>query len=331
MTLQYPDVSNYQGNMALQAGTPACFAKASDGTGYADPYYAHFKAEAARVGALFGAYHFLRQGNAAAQARFAYSIIGSGVPTMIDFEPVYDSAGNAVSLPSMSDATVFRDTFRGLGGLVSLNYLPKWYWAGHLGSPSLAPLADLGLVSSDYTAYSDTGPGWDAYGPGEPIPAIWQYTDAKSYSGQSVDFNAFRGTVAELEALLFQGGSTMNWTDIIHGIGERVGGNQVDYILTDLGRFRDRLFGDTSVSVPSSSPLAQLIALPGAVAALGSSLATIGKNVTALSAAISGISTPMIDPAALAASVKAALADPTVLKDFAHALAVEAHNDTPSS
>lgn len=325
MTLYYPDVSNFQGNMSLAPNTTACFAKASEGTSYKDPYYSHYKSEAARVGALFGGYHFLHAGNASAQAANCFAVVGPGVPVMIDHESTTGSN------PTVQDALDFTSSFRSLGGLVVLEYLPEWYWQ-QLGSPSLLPIAGAGLalVSSSYPSggYSDTGSGWNAYG--GVTPSIWQYTDAQSYSGQLVDFNAFRGTLAELEALL-QGGSTMNWTDIIHGIGERVGGNQVNYILTDLGRLRDRLFGDTTVSVPANSPLAQLIAVPAAVTALGSSLATIGKNVTALSAAVAGISTPTIDPAALTASVKAAMADPAVLADFAHALAVELHNDTPSS
>lgn len=200
MTIAYPDVSNHNGGMPLQDGTVACFAKSSEGTGYRDAYYGHFKAEAERVGALFGAYHFLTQGDGAGQARFAYSIVGPAVPMMIDFEPEYDAAGNPLSLPSLADAVAFRDTYRSLGGLVRLNYLPRWYWSGHLGSPSLAPLADLALVSSGYTAYSDTGPGWAPYG--GLTPAVWQYTDALPYSGQKVDFNAYRGTVDQFRALL---------------------------------------------------------------------------------------------------------------------------------
>ena len=200
MTIAFPDVSNHNGAMPLEAATVACLAKATEGTTYRDPYYLHYKAEAARVGALFGAYHFLRQGNGAAQARFAYGIIGPGIPTMIDFEPEYDADGNPISLPTIADAVAFRDTFRSLGGLIRLNYLPHEYWADHLGSPSLATLADLALVSSNYTAYSDTGPGWEPYG--GLTPAIWQWTDSLPYSGQAVDFNAYRGTIDQLRALL---------------------------------------------------------------------------------------------------------------------------------
>lgn len=200
MTIAYPDVSNHDGAIPLEAATVACFAKSSEGTGYQDAYYLHFKAEAKRVGAMFGAYHFLTQGDGAAQARFAYSIVGPGVPMMIDFEPEFDANGQPVSEPSLADAIAFRDTYRSLGGLVRLVYLPHWYWAGHLGAPSLAPLADLGLVASDYTTYSDSGPGWAPYG--GLTPAVWQWTDRQPYSGRLLDFNAFRGTVDQFRALL---------------------------------------------------------------------------------------------------------------------------------
>jgi len=122
---------------------------------------------------------------------------------MIDLEPTTGSN------PSVQDALDFATRYRARGGLCTLVYLPHWYWAnpvgspaGGMGSPSLTPLAAAGLslISSNYTGYSDTGPGWAPYGGVAPV--IWQYTDALPYSGQSVDFNAFRGTVADLQALL---------------------------------------------------------------------------------------------------------------------------------
>lgn len=49
MTIWYPDVSNHEGAMPLQAGTVAVCAKASEGVGYTDAFYGHYKAEAGRV------------------------------------------------------------------------------------------------------------------------------------------------------------------------------------------------------------------------------------------------------------------------------------------
>jgi len=310
VTISYIDVSNHNGTMPLQAGTVACFAKSSEGTGYRDAYYGHFKAEAQRVGALFGAYHFLTEGNGAAQARFAYSIVGSSVPMMIDFEPEYDANGNAISLPSLADAIAFRDTYRSLGGLVRVNYLPRWYWAGHLGSPSLAPLSDLALVASDYTAYSDTGPGWEPYG--GLTPAIWQYTDKLPYSGQLVDFNAYRGTVHDFAALLgLSGGSMTLSTD------------QENQLLNDTHNVYVATFygGPSTGTQPTGAPNNSLVNKLDYLIAQGD----------ALTAAVAKLVSPTIPAGDLANAVKTALTDPAVAKFLAHALAVELHNDTPPS
>lgn len=201
MTIWYPDVSNHNGAMTLAGGTVAVCAKVTEGTGYADPFYGHYKSEAARVGAVLFGYHFLRQGNGAAQARWCFQHTGPGVNVMVDCEPLKDNAGNYISKPSVQDGIDFAVEYRALGGLCSLNYLPRWYWQ-ELGSPSLAGLAGarLGLVSSNYTAYSDTGPGWTGYGGG--TVDVWQYTDRLPYSGQQVDFNAYRGTIEQFKTLL---------------------------------------------------------------------------------------------------------------------------------
>jgi GH25 family lysozyme M1 (1,4-beta-N-acetylmuramidase) len=325
MTLTYPDVSNFQGNMALTSGTVACFAKASEGTTYKDPYYAHFKAEAARVGAVFGAYHFLHAGNAAAQAANCFAVVGRGVPVMTDVEPTGSSS------PTVQDIVVFRDTFRSLGGLVKLNYLPRWYWSGGMGSPSLKPVSDLALVASSYTAYSDTGAGWAPYG--GMSPAIWQYTDRQPYSGQAVDFNAYRGTLAEFKALLGLASPTppppspphpppIQETDMTHLISVKpdpTGGPAEGLFLVDGGRVSH---------ITSTGYLAELRARYGTE--LTADAADYQAHLAAMSSA-----QLTVDATELAAAVKAALTDPALLSALgnaiAHAEAVQEHNETPAS
>lgn len=196
MTIAYPDVSSYQGNMPLQPGTVAVCAKVSEGAGYANPFYGHFRSEANRVGAVFFAYHYLHPGDAAAQAQWCHALAGPGVNVMIDHEPTGGVA------PSIGDAVVFTRQLRALGNPCTLIYLPHSVWQDEMGSPSLAELANngLSLVSSDYTNYSDSGPGWAGYGGLDPV--VWQWTDSLPYSGQPVDFNAYKGTVDGLRTLL---------------------------------------------------------------------------------------------------------------------------------
>jgi len=200
MTIFYPDVSSYQAGISF-ANCVIAVAKATEGSGYTNPDYASAKVRAANAGAFFCAYHFLRAGNGAAQASYARSVVGSEVPLMIDCEAEYNSNGTLASAPQVSDIVDFVNEYRALGGKTYLLYLPHWYWQGDMGQASLAPVINLGmlLVSSDYTAYSDTGPGWAPYGGMTPI--IWQYTSSATLNGvTNVDMNAYKGAVADFQA-----------------------------------------------------------------------------------------------------------------------------------
>lgn len=85
MTIFFPDVSSYQAGLRIHPGTVAVCAKASEGTTFHDPSYAHFKAQSAQQGAFFFAYHWLHRGNAEGQANFCHGIVGN-TPVMIDWE-----------------------------------------------------------------------------------------------------------------------------------------------------------------------------------------------------------------------------------------------------
>lgn len=200
MTIHFPDVSRYN-RYVNAADYPALIAKAtmSDGThgniDESDPTYTGYKADAQAAGTLFVAYHWLNHGNLKAQAAHCFSVVGRGTPLMIDAEDVSGNTGYNGPL-TVGDITGFATEYRALGGTVSLAYLSQWYWSGHMNGPNLTPLnhAGLHLVSSHYTTYSDTGPGWNGYGGINPVQ--WQYTDAP------VDMNAFRGTLGEYAALV---------------------------------------------------------------------------------------------------------------------------------
>lgn len=201
-TIFYPDLSHYDRNrgLRLQAGTAAVIAKVTEGTGYADPAFTYWRDQAAHVGALFGAYHWLHHANLTEQARWCIRHAGD-VPLMIDAEDTSSEPGYNGTL-TVADLLGFAQAYRALGGTVHLAYLPHWYWADHMRSPDLRPLspAGLGLISSSYTTYSDTGAGWRPYGGLTPVG--WQYTDKHPYGGAACDFNAFKGSVAQFAALL---------------------------------------------------------------------------------------------------------------------------------
>ena len=198
MTLHFPDVYSGQAGIPF-TGAPIAIVKATQGTGYVNPDFAPAKGRAAAAGAYLVAYHFLEAGGGAAQAAHCHATAG-GVPLMLDMEE--EPNGNR---PTVADAVAFTDRYRALGGVIHLLYLPHWYWQ-RIGSPSLAPLITRGmlLVSSNYTAYSDDGPGWAAYAGMTPV--VWQYSSTATFNGRHpVDMNAFKGTLPQFIALATTG------------------------------------------------------------------------------------------------------------------------------
>lgn len=194
MTIAFPDISHYQAGLRIQPGTVAVCAKCSEGTYLTDASYADFKTQASNVNALFWAYHFLTAGNGAGQADYCFKIAGS-TPVMLDVEPIPAQH----SYPTVADIQAFVARYKKLGGRVCLAYIPRWYWQ-QMGSPDLTVLG-LPIVASGYPgAYSDSDANWSPYG--GVTPSIWQYTAAQPYGGMSVDFNAFRGTLQQLAALI---------------------------------------------------------------------------------------------------------------------------------
>lgn len=203
MTLHFNDISHYQGSSFPISGP--ILAKATEGTSYTDGQYANNKKKTLALGFPFGGYHFLHKGNIDAQAAHAYAVMGK-TPAMLDVEKAGDG-----SFPSWAETKAFILAYRKLGGIIHLAYIPKWFWRDYWGSPDMSWLAlnNVALISSQYVhTYSDTGPGWDAYGGIKP--KAWQYTDGDTSRGYSyglhgVDTNAFKGTQAELGDLFLHG------------------------------------------------------------------------------------------------------------------------------
>lgn len=191
--LRFPDVSGWQAGLTLPPGTPAVFVKATEGTYDVDPAYGGFRQQAAAIDAELSAYHYLIAGDdPAAQADLCLRVVGT-TPTMLDMERTKSAR------PTVNQGLQFADRFISQGGRLWALYLPEWYWK-EIGKPDLTPFAERGLilVSSDYT--SDPNAGWSSYG--GMTPRIRQYTNAQSYNGMRVDYNLFRGTAAELAALM---------------------------------------------------------------------------------------------------------------------------------
>jgi hypothetical protein len=184
--LAFHDVSNHNPDHIPNGPT---IAKATEGSSFKDPLFQHFRQLTLAKGYPFLAYHYLTTDDPVDQAFNLYDVVGRETRVLWDFEK---GGGDLANLVNVHRA------FTTFGGHATLAYIPHWYWQS-IGSPSLAPLIELGLslVSSDYSEpYSDMGVGWRPYG--GITPAIWQYR------GSPLDTNAFRGTLSQL-ADLFEG------------------------------------------------------------------------------------------------------------------------------
>jgi glycosyl hydrolase family 25 len=203
VTLKFPDLSHHNAPISV-VGAPAVIAKATEGASFKDPAYSGFRDRASALKIPFMGYHWVNTDSIASQAGNAHTVMGT-TPCMWDAE----AAG--VTVPRLVDLT---KQYRALGGVVHMVYLPHWWWFDHMGSPDLSPLAalDLHLVSSNYTAYSDFGIGWSPYGGMTPVQ--WQYSDNVSFNGKPVDFNAFKGTAEQYQALISGGIVALTKADV---------------------------------------------------------------------------------------------------------------------
>jgi hypothetical protein len=212
MTIFGPDISSYQSGLSLSRLADASFviAKTTEGTYYTDADYQAWRGQAAQLGKPFVWYHFLSGESTTAQAAHTAANVGdSALPGMLDAEP-----GGSYT-PSMAQIIDYIDTAFAAGLNLRLVYLPRWFWE-QIGSPDLSELSarGLSLVSSQYPGGSgspagiypgDGAAGWESYGGMTPL--IYQFTNQASDGGQSLDYNAFRGTTAQLVTAL--GSSTV--------------------------------------------------------------------------------------------------------------------------
>lgn len=202
MTIFYPDLSSYEAGYTIPPGTPAVVAKATEGIYYMDSSFHDFQHQATVMGIPFSGYHFLKSESAPdLQAQYYYNFAGK-YPCMLDVEV------EGGSRPTVDQVMAFIQALEHLGGRVWGVYLPQWYWMDIGGDLGRLTAAGVVLISSHYVSYSDNGAGWNSYG--GATPTMWQYTSIP------VDMNAFKGTPAELAAIINgTSGAEVNLTDTV--------------------------------------------------------------------------------------------------------------------
>lgn len=175
--------------------------KATEGTGYTNPYYTDDAAQARAAGMYVGAYHWLHYTTSGtAQADHFLDAIGGSVPDgdlppMLDVEETGDSATAAQRVTHMQDWLARVESVTGRRPMI---YSGSWYWDGYLGSPQ------------DYNDYPFC---WAAYVDGCPLVPdyfpqlrMWQYLGGEGSTpgiNAACDQDMFYGSEADLAAFVY--------------------------------------------------------------------------------------------------------------------------------
>jgi lysozyme len=212
------DISHHQKGVMdfekakTEAGMLGVFHKATEGIVGgpvpADAYYSSRKTQAKAAGLLWGAYHFGRQGNAAAQADYFIDIIGlnGDVLPVLDLEQRTDPHNPRVPLPSMllEDAATFINRFKEktgkYPGLYGGSLLKQYMISGNAGQTEV--LRQCWLWLAEYGSHAVLPHGWDKW-------TFWQYSDGNTPTPNipapvpgigPVDREYFNGNPDELSA-----------------------------------------------------------------------------------------------------------------------------------
>lgn len=201
------DVSNHQAHFdfgaAAREGFDFAFIKCSQNDNFKDGRFDQHAAAARAAGLVVAAYHYQGTGPVVRQVETIKAMVDPGeMPVILDVE---EGSGGVDITRALVAA------LRAEGYSVPLTYVPRWYWSGHIGSPSLAGLPPLWVSwYPDYTVRrKEQGLGmvpasvWSGYG-GLDV-AVVQFTSAGAvadYPGGNIDLNAFAGTREQLAALL---------------------------------------------------------------------------------------------------------------------------------
>lgn len=196
------DVSGWQRNVNWRywwsKGKRFAYVKATEGTGYKNPYFAQQYHGSSRVGMIRGAYHFARpdRSSGSVQARYfatnggGWSRDGKTLPGVVDLEwNPYGPACYGKSRAGMKAwIRAFHDTYQARTGRWPVIYTSTRWWSHCVGSGhGLEKTAPL-WVARYSRSVGKLPPGWKSY-------TFWQYRtdpiDQNKFNGGDVQLKLF--------------------------------------------------------------------------------------------------------------------------------------------
>jgi GH25 family lysozyme M1 (1,4-beta-N-acetylmuramidase) len=203
------DVSSYQGNVnwssAWSHGARWAYVKATEGTGYTNPYFAQQYNGSYNIGMIRGAYHFARPNlsSGVTQANYfvdhggGWSKDGKTLPGAVDLEN-YPGGANCYGMSQSTMRTwigSFVNQYHSRTTRWPAIYVTASWWSSCVGSynpwAASAPLWVARWASSVGTLPY----GWSFY-------SFWQWDDAGTFPG---DQDVWNGTLARLKVMACNG------------------------------------------------------------------------------------------------------------------------------
>ena len=224
------DVSHYQGNInwttVKNGGMTFAWAKATESTGYTDPYFVINQNNARAVGIPIGGYHFARPSDnpnitgansADSEAAHYWAVVsnyvnadGLSMIPMLDWEDQYATNGAGFTTAQMSAwVNQWCNTIsnyaraKGIPGLKPIVYTGVWYSTPSAGANNYPGLNTSVTNWPSWIAAYPANPNPQTGGPSSSFPwptwNFWQYADTNVSGGDS---DVFNGTSSGLTAYL---------------------------------------------------------------------------------------------------------------------------------
>ncbi|MBH5336968.1 lysozyme [Streptomyces pactum] len=201
------DVSSHQGNVAWStlwnSGVRFAYVKATEGTGYKNPYFAQQYNGSYNVGMIRGSYHFAlpNVSSGAAQANYfvdnggGWSRDGKTLPGALDIEynPYGSTCYGKSQTAMVSWLKDFVNTYRARTGRDPVIYTSTSWWKTCTGNNASFGSINPLWIPRYGSSVGELPAGWAFH-------TIWQYTSTGPTVG---DHNLFNGAYDRLQALAY--------------------------------------------------------------------------------------------------------------------------------
>lgn len=195
---QHPGSSAIDWNSVAADGESFAFIKATEGTGYTNPYFSTDSAKATAAGVTPGSYHYAKPGvsDARSQARYYAAALATGaqpsLPPTLDLEE--DGGLGPAQLQKWVGDWI--DEITTLTGREPIIYTYQYFWEHQMGNTTKFNRYPLWLAYYNDSLPNTLPGGWDTV-------TFWQYSSSGQVDGviTNVDMNKYYGSDEQLQKL----------------------------------------------------------------------------------------------------------------------------------